>query len=165
MIIIIIILALLGIGLFFFADEKNKKLNNIATLPIGLEVKHTPNPVKAMKDGRSSYPYTWLFKTTVKAIEDDITIIEFGCFIWYEEEKRWVFSNYTDKPFTNANFAEWYSCPNGKLLKGKEYSDPNNWGGSSEPSEAKSKWYYIGINSKGERVKGEAVIKELAELE
>jgi hypothetical protein len=139
------------------------RLKELAPLAVGLEVTHKPNPVRAHRGGRSGCKYTWLFETTVRSAAGAVTINEFGVFSWVDS--KWVFANYTGKPFAREHFADWYSCPNATVTPGQEYSDPTNWGGNEVLQEGRMKWYFIGTDENGNRVKGEAVIEELAELD
>ncbi|MEM1027916.1 MAG: hypothetical protein AAGJ38_07510 [Planctomycetota bacterium] len=137
-------------------------LAEIRKLPIGIEVTHNPHPVRAMEKGRSGMAYTWLYETQVKAIEQPLKIIEFGAFV--RQGNRWVFANYTGKPFTLENFADWYHCKDGILNLEETYADPLNWSGSNRLRESISVWYFIAENTEGERYYGEALINELDEL-
>ena len=139
------------------------KLKELASLPVGLEVTHTPNPVRAQHGGRSGLKYTWLYKTTVRTTRSSVTINEFGAFFW--DDGQWVFGNHMGKPFTSVDFADWYSCPNATVMVDQEVSDPSNWVGSDILRKTKAKWYFIGTDENGNRVKGEAVIEELAEID
>ena len=135
----------------------------IMELPVGIEVMHSPNPAKAMPGGRSGYPYTWLYKTSVRALTQPLTIEEFGCFNLVGGQ--WQFANYTGKPFTTSDFAEWYSCPDGKLKAGAEFSDPNNWSGSETLQTGKKIWYFVGVDASGKRWRGSAVVDEMAAVD
>ena len=141
-------------------DPKEKEL---ASLPVGLEVTHSPNPVKARvaTSGRSNYK--WVYKTAVKSAGGTVTVQEFGAFAWVSG--RWVFSTFTGKPFTGMDFADWYSCPGARMEPGGEYADPSNWSAANVVKADKTKWYYIALNEQGERVKGEAIVEQLPEVE
>lgn len=115
-----------------------------------------------MRGGRSGLEYTWLHKTTVTALHDAITITEFGAFDWHNN--RWVFSTIYGRPFTSQEFAEWYSCPDSRIPIGQSFADPNNYAGAEVLSSSKVRWYFIGTNSRGERVKGEAVVEYTASV-
>jgi hypothetical protein len=138
------------------------RLQKLATIPTGIEVTHAPNPVPAQKDGRSGRRYTWQYNTNVKTKGDPITVEEFGAFTWHND--RWVFANYTGEPFSGADFAEWYSCPGAKLLPGKTFTDPTNWTGGDTLSSGKMKWYFIGRDANGNKVKGEGVVETLPQV-
>ncbi|MHB0997987.1 MAG: hypothetical protein ACYC27_01980 [Armatimonadota bacterium] len=142
-----------------FSDEKIKELGS---LPVGLEVIHDPNPVKAMYNGRSGRKYTWQHSTTVKALHEDTVITEFGAFSWYKGQ--WIFGTIYRRPFNAEEFAEWYSCPNAVIHKDESFSDPLNYSGNDVLVSSKAKWYYIGVTKSGKRVKGEAEIVKLPQV-
>ncbi|MBY0549256.1 MAG: hypothetical protein K2W95_18420 [Candidatus Obscuribacterales bacterium] len=141
------------------AGETNGKASmptyeQLARIPIGLRVEHSPNPVKPQKGGSSGNAYTWTFKTSVSALKQRVRITEFyGC---SKIDDKWVPSNFTGKAFSNKDFAEWYSCPNGLLQPGKTYSDPNNWSGNDTGKGSKSLWVFVGTTPEGKKVRGEA---------
>lgn len=132
-------------------------LEDIRRFPVGLRVTHFPNPVGATQGGRSGYAYTWQYETSVEAINKELTIVEFG--IFFERDDTWIFSNYTGKPFTGQDFAEWYSCPEARLSPASPAKDPQNWTGSNELRSVRNLWYFIGTDSRGERFRGEAMIE------
>jgi len=144
------------------ASDTNPKLDEIARLPIGMEVKCTPNPVIAELGGRSGRKYTWLYTTSVKSTTGPLTLVEFESFTW--AQGKWILSTFTGKPFTPNDFADWYSCPQANLSESAIYSDPTNWSGGGTLQPCKMKWCYIATNAKGEHVKGEAEIELRAAL-
>jgi hypothetical protein len=129
---------------------------------IGLEVIHSPNPVKAQEGGASGYKFTWTYTTTVRANNDTVVIINFGSFFW--NGNKWVLDNFTGKPFSAKDFTDWYSCPHATLVIGQECSDTANWTGGNSLNDGESKWVYVSINSKGEYMKGESIIKTSGEI-
>ncbi len=140
------------------------KLAELDTLGIGLAVRHTPNPVYARSGGRSRYRYTWLYRTGVSVTgSDTVTITEFGAFGWIGKE--WVSSNFTRKPFTTHEFADWYACLDGRIAPGHQCSDSLNWTGNNALRASRSRWYYIGVTRDGRRVKGEAIVDLLAAMD
>jgi hypothetical protein len=139
----------------------DSKLQEVESLPIGVRVTHEPNPVSPVRGGRSGQKFTWLHSTKVEAIQADLRIVEFGAFVWHDE--AWHFSTYTGKPFTSADFANWFTCPGAKLVRGNVYTDPNNWTGASVLKSSKTRWYFIGVDAASKRFRGEAVVELLAE--
>lgn len=137
----------------------NATLRRLASLPIGIKITHSPNPARARVGGRSGFNFAWPYTTSVQTISGSVKIEEFGAFAW--ENGRWVFSNFTGKPYSAADFADWYSCPNATLLPGRLCSDGYNWSGRRTLEPGKTRWYFIGVDAKGKRVKGEAVIRHL----
>ena len=156
---LLVVLALIGVAGFQTTSPNLSEINN---LPDGLRVIHTPNPVRAHSGGRSGYHYTWQYETTVEAIDRPITIEQFGSFDF--RGGTWQFSNFTGKPFTRANFVEWYSCPDAALELGKTCSDPQNWSGRDRLGPGRMLWYFIGHDSAGNRVKGQSVIELVGEI-
>ncbi len=139
------------------------KEREISSLPFGIEVTHDPPRPKARTGLPSGAKYTWVFATTVKATREAVTVQEFGALVWHEG--RWVFTNFTGKPFTSQDFAEWYACPGARLEPGVSYVDPRNWTAADGLGESRTKWYFIGTTDGGERVRGEATMETLAALE
>jgi hypothetical protein len=135
------------------------KLQQVESLPIGLTVSHAPNPVRPIHGGRSGQKFTWLHSTKVEAIRANLRVVEFGAFGWAGGE--WHFTTYTGKPFTSANFADWYGCPGATLLRGKVYTDPQNWTGTNVPTPSKSRWYFIAVDATSRAFRGDAVVELL----
>lgn len=159
-----VVVTLLMVACFGAEDVKKDDqgpADDLDKLTVGLKVEHDPSPVAAsLSDKEDQHgKYTWSYKTTVSALADkEITIVEFGSYVWVKD--TWVFSTYTKKPFTAKDFADWYSCPDAKLKPGKSFSDPKNWGKGDDLVESKVRWYFIGVNENGKRVKGEAIITQ-----
>jgi uncharacterized protein (TIGR03067 family) len=147
-------------------DAKSITAEELDKLPDGIKVVHEPNVALATLTGKSErrLKYTWWYKTTVSARTGDVTILEFGALSWQDDQ--WVAgATITGKPYTANEFADWYKCPKAALKKGKSYSDPTNWSTDQELRAGKIRWYYLGIDDKGRRVKGEAVIELKAEID
>jgi hypothetical protein len=135
-------------------------------LPKGIKVVHDPKTALATLTGKSERraKYTWWYKTTVSAIESDVTIVEFGAHVWIDG--KWAHGRtFTGKPYSAKEFEEWYKCPKAMLKKGKSYSDPTNWSSGPALEAGKMRWYFVGVDAKGRRVKGEAVIENKAEID
>ena len=137
------------------------KLSELASLPVGLSVSHSPEVALATWNGNEELKCKWSYKTTVASLAEDVTVEEFGCFSW--NGTRWVFRNVTGAPFTPKDFSEWYNCPGAKLTAGDKFHDPSNWTATCSLQAGKSRWYFIGKDSSGNRVKGEATVKLAAE--
>ena len=162
-------LAFVGVGLRSSAlgEEAQRngdaKFREVMALPEAIEVLHSPNPVKAMKGGRSKRAYTWLYETRVRTLGRPLKIVEFGAFS--AVEGKWVLANLTGKPFTTAEFAKWYECPGGRLVPGQVFSDAKNWGGGDRLENQRALWFFVGIDESGKRYRGTAMITQLGELE
>jgi hypothetical protein len=133
----------------------------LANIPNGIEVGHNPQTVSAVYNDKDSM-YYWVYKTTIKPVNEDIEITQFGSYGWAGD--HWEFGTVTGKPFEPKDFAEWYECKDAKMKKGKEYSDKNNWNNARVLQGSKSLWYYIGKNKKGELFKGTAIVNSLPEI-
>jgi len=134
-------------------------------IPVGIKVVHEPKVSLATLTGKSERrsKYTWWYKTTVSAATE-VTIVEFGGFAW--QEGKWVVAgSFTGKPYAAEEFAEWYRCPNAILKPGTLYSDPTNWSTAPELKAGKTRWYFIGVDGQGRRVKGEAIIELKAAID
>jgi hypothetical protein len=114
--------------------------------------------------GRAACPNTWLYKTTVESPGGPITIEEFGYFAF--QEGQWHFATITGRPFTPADFAQWYGCPGAVVNPDSPCSDPQNWTGDQRltPDTGRGLWYFIGHDSDGRRVKGQGIITFLPKL-
>lgn len=144
-------------------------------LPLMIEVTNDPKIIKAVRDPKDSTIYIWKLKTYVKAVSDDISIIEFGDYA-KNENGEWYLHNYTEKPFKEKEFSEWYflvkrdqftwkNVNNGLLKMGKMYVDPVNWSERADSIHAQTGlWYYIGIDSQGKKVCGYDYYENLPEL-
>jgi hypothetical protein len=146
-------------------DLKPTAVEELDELPLGLKVVHDPNPAQATQTGKSQRrgKYTWWFKTTVTSTGQDVKVVEFGAYAW--RGGRWEFANFSAEPFSAKDFMEWYSCPDALIKAGKAYTDPTNWASAQELMTAKARWYYVGIDSKGRRVKGEAIIEQKGKID
>lgn len=157
------------------ADRGEQLLKELDKLPVGIKVVHTPAKLKASRnDGTKAnidqkWTYEWSYKTTVSAMDKDtpLTIVGFGSCEWVDE--KWAIPANRDEYDVieggTGEFAEWYTCPMGKLEPGKEYTDPQNWSGSKKLRAFKQKWFYVGEDKDGKRYKGEAEVELLGELD
>lgn len=134
----------------------------IRNIPEGLVVTHSPVDVKASKNKEDTTMFYWFHQTTIKPVNEDIEITEFGTYTW--DGSKWAFGNVGGVPFSPKDFAEWYECKNAKLKKNKEYSDKNNWGRWPTLQKASTLWYYIGKNKKGDLFKGTSIVNYLPEM-
>jgi hypothetical protein len=143
-------------------QRSDRILRELEGLPVGMEVEHEPNPAKAQAVEQGEFRYRWMYASTVRPVDDAVTIEEFGCFSW--DGDRWVFSAVTGEPFSATDFAAWYSCADAKVARGSSCTDGSNWNAAGCLAPGRVMWYYIGTNERGERVKGQAVVESLAEL-
>jgi len=148
------------------AETKFISWEEFDKLPGGITVVHEPKIALATLTGKSERraKYTWWYKTTVSATDGDVTIVEYGGFTW--QDGKWISGGtITRKPYGGDEFAEWYKCPKAVLKKGESYSDPTNWFSQAELRAEKMRWYFVGFDAKGKKVKGEALIEFKAEID
>ena len=153
--------AFMGTPLLSADEPKPITPEELDELPVGIKVVHDPKTALATLTGKSErrLKYTWWYKTTVSATDGDVTVTEFGGFTW--RDGKWV----AGRPFTAEEFAEWYKCPKAALKKGEAVEDPTNWSTDAELRAGKTRWYFVGTDSKGKRVKGEAILELKAEID
>jgi len=133
-------------------------------LPVGIEVKNEPDEIFAEINDRGEKKYIWKHTTTIKAIKCNLQIIEFGTFNFKKGE--WKLGNKTKIPYSTEDFDNWYCrkkngiitfdyCKNGNITKNVEYIDPSNYCISNDSLVSRhGLWYYIGIDSTGNKVMG-----------
>ncbi len=126
-------------------------------------VTHSPDPVLATLCTPSLSGVQWKHSTTVSSIVGPVKIIEFGYFV--ERNGRWEVPYGVEVPYayTSSDFAKKYDCPGSELRPGESYSDVSNRSVIDCVPEQLVRWYFIGLDAKGNRVKGEADVKLLAE--
>jgi len=148
--------------------QKDSNLpDKLIDIPTGLEVKHSDTIVYAIineKDPDKYGKYKWHFETTVTAISEDLKIVEFGAYLWLDNE--WVLRTIYDRPFNQVEFEKWYSCESALLKKGQSCTDKNNWSKAHrlEGQKTKALWYFIGVNANDDKFKGTAEITTIGEL-
>ncbi|MBC7641184.1 MAG: hypothetical protein H7174_02410, partial [Flavobacterium sp.] len=115
----IIILFIFCSGFKTFQIEPNRLLpEKLRRIDYGMIGNHFPNPTYAsFEDGM----YVWKHNTTVKSLIEDLTIVEYGSYVY--TDKGW----YLRVSYDNKMFAKTYNCKNGILKKGKIYTDPSSW--------------------------------------
>jgi hypothetical protein len=147
-------------------EPKAPTIEELDKLPTGLKITHKPSPALATLTGKSDRraKYTWWYKTTVTATDDDVTIEQFGGFVLVDG--KWVDPTAgVHPPYTAKELAEWYKCDGATISKGKPAVDPTNWSSFPELIAVKHRWFFIGVDAKGRRVKGEAIIELKPEID
>ena len=136
----------------------------IKDIPIGIEVENSPDTIYAELNETNSKKYIWKHTTTIIALNSDLTIIEFGSYNFIDG--KWKLGNYTNKPFTAEDFNTWYCrkkngiitfdyCKDGKIQKDVEFIDPANYCIRKDSLVSRNGlWYYIGIDSIGNKYMG-----------
>jgi len=144
--------------------EAKLKLKELALLPEGLTVSHTPDPVLYTENPPSLSGVKWEHSTTVSSMSGPLIMVEFGYFV--QRNGQWEYPYGVEVPYAyvSRDFAEKYDCPDSKLLPGKSYTDVRNRSVIDCVPEQVVKWYFIGEDAKGNRVKGEASVQLVTEL-
>jgi len=158
----VICVAGLAILLAGCRDEPVVTVPDLDSIPTGLTVTYSPPLVEAKQAGRSGFRYTWTYSTSVATTGAPVTIEEFGALGWVNGE--WIFRDENHKNFSAKQFSEQYNCPKAKVLSGKTYTCDDIWSGADQLRPYRCKWYFIGTDERGRRVKGEAIIEELPRL-
>lgn len=139
----------------------------LAIIPTGIEVVHSKTNVYAIqneKDPVKYGQYKWQFETTVSSTNENLTIVEFGAYLWNGAD--WVFRSIYGRPFNQQEFSKWYSCENALIKKGQTCTDHNNWSKVDRLNgeRIRTLWYFIGVNDKGQKFKGTSEVVTIGEL-
>lgn len=134
------------------------QFTDVDKLPTGLIVRHLPARVQAVPDGES---FRWEYRTAVSAMADAV-ILGFAAFAW--DGQAWVPRHPDGAFFTPGDFAEWYASPGAKVHAALECADSTNFCTGPRLAAERVKWVYV-AEAGGRRVKGEAVVELLGELE
>lgn len=140
--------------------ESEVKISELASLPTGLTVTHTPDAVEKSFSGPSGSQ--WAHSTTVASTVGPVTIVEYGFLL--ERNGRWTDETWIKSKYSASEFAENFESPGAKLLPGKSYTDEWNRSSSDNRPEQLGKWYFIGVDAEGNRVKGEANLKLVGDM-
>ena len=139
-------------------------LAELQSLPVGLEVIHSPNPVRnpVGPDSRG-WAYQWHFRTEVRAIDRPLTVVYFGICAW--DGKEWILpsdnTRYNAGILRQKDFIQWYHCPGARIATGKPAVDPENWSGSRTRTSFRQRWFFVAEDDRKNRFKGEAVVELL----
>lgn len=147
----------------------------IMGLKKGISVVHDPDTIYAEINEKDSSRYIWKHSTVIKTEIDGLKITEFGTYNF--KEGKWVLGNKTQKPYTTSDFEKWYfiktnddiisweNCKEGILKANVEYIDPSSWSVvNKDLVERHGLWYYIGIDTMGEKYMGYGTYITVPEL-
>ncbi len=83
------------------------------------------------------------------------------------EDGVWIERSIYDRPFNRGEFEDWYDCPSGKLTVGETYIDDHNYTASNGlvTKSERTLWYYIGVNTDGDKFVGYQDVMFDSELE
>ncbi|MBK8167828.1 MAG: hypothetical protein IPK64_17930 [bacterium] len=147
------------------STDASEKLRELESMPVGIAVSHTPSPVRYTLNPSNVSGVEWQFSTTVSAVGGPVTIVEYGYFV--ERNEQWDFNYENELPLSSSSsdFASEFDCPNALMIPGSSYTHPENRSAIDCIPEQLVKWYFIGIDADGNRVKGEAGVKLITELD
>jgi hypothetical protein len=123
--------------------------DKLKKIPLGIEVRHFPkinDPVKINNN------YYWKHATAILSVSDDVTIIEFGAYLFYNN--RWNLR----KRYNLSDMDLLFGTKQQVLQQGEPYVYSKNWRISDQLFGGWALWYFIGINTKGHTICGYATI-------
>lgn len=147
-----------------YQDMLEKKiLDFLSDGPSQIQVTHTPSKVRPVwvGDGQGSGHYSWEYETKVTT-HGTATLLEFGAFRWLEG--RWRLTNAGGKLYRREQFAQWYSCELGILEADRVYKDSKSWLKTSALRSGRARWFFLASDSRGQIIKGDAIVEELDQL-
>jgi hypothetical protein len=129
--------------------EEGELPEELKHLPLGIEVLHFPkenHPVKIKNT------YFWKHATGILCNSDDITITEFGAYVYYNNQ--WNLR----KKYELKDLDRYFGTKNNQLLQGQPYVWPDNWRRGKELFGGWALWYFIGTTNSGTTICGYATI-------
>jgi len=128
------------------------KLENLKRL---ISVQHFPkinNPIKIDE------AYYWKHATTILCTSSDITITEYGAYLYYNNQ--WNLR----KSYPLKELNKTFGTKRQKMLQGEPYTWPKNWRIDKKLFGGWALWYFIGTTSDGETVCGYETIHTTSNL-
>lgn len=129
-------------------------LVDISNLPDGLTVTHTPDTVEPTLLGPGGHE--WLHRTTVTSEVGPVTIVEYGYVV--EKDGYW-YRAVGEEGFSSQDFAKRFGCPEARIEAGATYTNEYTRSIKDNMPEQTARWYFIGVDAEGNKVKGEATVK------
>ncbi len=129
-----------------------EKLQNLS---VEIEVMHFPkenDPIKIKEK------YYWKHATAILSKKSDIQIIEFGAYLFYNNQ--WNLRKTYDLKDLDKNFG----TKKQKLLQGQPYVWTDNWRIGAQLFGGWAMWYFIGTNDKGDTICGYETINTTSNL-
>lgn len=145
-----------------WSDRARVLPNILRKVPVGVMVTHTPNPTYPEKTSDKNPPakYVWKHSTTVFSPEKDLSIVEAGSFIWYDNSGWKKNMQFNRRTFTNK-----FNCPNGLMLAGKAYIFEENYRWGDQLYGGDALWYVLAEDEDGELFKGIGIIETESTLQ
>jgi len=115
-----------------------------------IEVSHFPKKVDPIKKGDTYY---WMHNTALLCAEKELTIIEFGAYIFYND--TWNLRQSYPLKSLDKNFG----TKNQIIAKGQPYTWSDNWRTGDTNFGGWALWFFIGKTSDGQTVCGYETIE------
>ena len=133
-----------------------------ASFPTGLEVIHSPRPVRNPEGPNIfGWTYQWTFRTEIRAIDRPLKATRFYILAW--DNNEWILDQQQKKYNSGTGdgniFEEWYGCPGGMIAPGSPAVDETNWSGNYKKVPFKQKWVFIAEDTEGKKYKGEGIVE------
>ena len=109
-----------------------------------LSVAHFPPVVHVSTDSDRPGVFLWKHNTSVIS-EDDVTMVEFGAYIYYNDQWNHRVS------YGPKEFAKWFKCTKAELKGGQPYTYNDNWRSQSQIFAGWALWYFIVKDERGEQ--------------
>lgn len=131
----------------------------IRGMPVGIEVWHEPDTLRAVRWERDTTRFVWKHQTFLFSYVSDLTIVEFGTYNYKNGE--WVLGDLGNKKYGPEELAMWYvqyddgmvrwiHPDHGKIEENVIYFDPSNYSiKNKELVQRNGLWYFIGKDSTG----------------
>lgn len=123
-----------------------------------VEVSNFPNPVYASIDPDDPYTYCWKHNTTLLSMNEEITVIEGGAYIFYNDQ--WNLRVEYDA----KDFCKLFKIKNLTMKAGEPYTFPKNWRKDKKLYGGWAMWYVIGKTKDGKKVFGVGKLDTVGEL-
>ncbi|RSK36217.1 hypothetical protein [Hymenobacter metallilatus] len=140
-----------------WTDHRRVLPDKLRQVPVGLTLWHTPNPNYPEPNPAQPGAYLWKHSTLLRSEVGELTVVECGSFIWYDET-GWK-QNLTQTP---AEFAELFQCPGGRLLTGRTYTFAKNYRYADNARQlygGDALWYILARDAAGKLYKGMGLLE------
>lgn len=114
----------------------------------GLVVNNFPMKIYATTDEDHQRMYQWKHTTSVISLKEEMTIVEFGAYLFYN--KQWNLRT----TMSTKKFDKLFDTKKGQLKKGQPYTWKDNWRIDDKLFGGWAMWYFIAENADGERFYG-----------
>ena len=124
----------------------------------GLLVNNFPTKIYATTDDDHKSMYQWKHTTSVMSLNEEMTIVEFGAYLFYNKQWNLRTTMYPKK------FDKLFDTKKGQLKKGQPYTWKDNWRTGNKIFGGWAMWYFIAENETGERFYGVGKLETVGTL-